>query len=120
MVATQLLDLDIREGQGIIEQLDAADIGPLAAFWFIDQGIESWRLALVYPEYDEVGMTPVLKKIHAVIKPDSDLSMYGFTVLGLRNDLVKEVRSAFSKRNVTPDRPRHSYVRGGEVVVYRA
>jgi hypothetical protein len=46
--------------------------------------------------------------------------MFGFTVVGLKNDLVGEVRSNFAHRSITLERPRHSFVRGGEVVVYRA
>ena len=119
MVATQLLDLDIRDGQEIIERLDAAGVSPVVAFWFFDQGAERWRLALAYPEYDQVGSLPVYKKIHPVIEPNSDVAIFALTVVGLQNDLVKEVRSSFGKRKITPDRPRHAYVRGGEVVVYR-
>ena len=120
MVASLLLELDIQDGRELIERLDAGGVPPVVAFWAHESESERWRLILAYEEYDRVGSLEIYKMILPFTDPDSELALSGITATGLNDDLVKLVRTSFARRNVSLDRPRHTMVRGKDVVVYRA
>jgi len=84
-------------GEELMQRLDAADFGVVAAFWLYALEPNRWRLMLASPLVDREGPIKAYARIQATLvkRPDAvpGLSVRNITVLSPKDPLVKKLRT---------------------------
>ncbi len=87
MVAAQLVDDDIRDGETLVRRLDRDRFPVAAAFWYYHPENEKWVLIIGSSMVGERGPRVAYRKLIQSIKR---IKKKGFTLHSSRIELVKE------------------------------
>ena len=90
MVATSLVDRDIKDGETLIRQLDRDRFPVIAAFWFYYSEWEKWALVIGTSLIDKEGPLEAYRRLAKIMKKIKQSSKKQFTLESSRVELVKE------------------------------
>jgi hypothetical protein len=95
MDRTLLVGFDVKEGERLIEALDAANFPISAALWLYVSESDQWRLVIASPTYDKLGPLAAIKQVQTVLLSleQSELVLSNIQVIGDKGQLVKALRS---------------------------
>lgn len=93
MVATSLVDRQIKEGEKLIRQLDQTNDQYEVAFWMLVPDTDNWRLVIGIPGVDKQGTRKKYELIQRLLKHgDIDLSLDEISVVDSAHELCNALR----------------------------
>lgn len=99
MVKTALVKEDFDDGRNLLKDLDDNGFPVTAAFWLYLEDSEVWRYMLASPIVDKEGPSDAYEKIQSIItkiSPKISITLMNVSVISVKDDLVKLLKSAVS------------------------
>ena len=104
MDKTILVGPDIEEGAKFIQLLEHAGLNLKGALWQKNEESEGWRLEIVTPLVDEIGLRSTFQKFNQVLKAASiplDIDLDYVSPKSPKSDHFKSLRRIFPKKPMT-------------------
>jgi hypothetical protein len=124
-----LVEQKEQEGRRLIEALDAANLGPSAAFWFYQPDVSQWRLMVTGPGLDAGAKDPtepyrkIANVLNNLVPTASALSISDLKVIGQRDPLLAVMGGIVrTGKGLTSIRMQNNAVNGihiADALVYR-
>lgn len=104
MDKTILVGPDLKEGAKFVELLRKAGVKLAGAFWQKNEDSEGWRLQIVTPLVDEIGVGGIFDTFTRILRESPsplDIDLDYVYVVSPRSNDFKSLRRVFPKRPVT-------------------
>jgi hypothetical protein len=97
MVDTEISQQMINSGARLVQQLDAIDLAPDAAFWMYFPDTKTWKLAIFDQRVEKIGPKEIYSKIKSVLDKYSkeiQLSLDNVALMKTNAPLLALLRTA--------------------------